>query len=67
MYLPSVKMNVIEATPSKTPSHRTQSVKSNTYKFPTRSVLKWDHVELLGRLPIHAVVFDPAGPEWGRP
>lgn len=49
-----------------TTSHTIQSVKSNTYKFPSRSVLKWDHVEFLGCFPVHTVVFDPAGTKWSR-
>ena len=30
-------------------------------------MLERDHVELLGRLAVHAVVLDPAGPEGSRP
>ena len=57
----------MKTIPSKITSQRRQSIKANTYKFPPRSVLKRDDVKLLGRFPIHAVVFDPAGTKRGRP
>lgn len=50
-----------------TTSYTIQSVKPNTYKFPSRSVLKRDHVEFLGCFPVHTVVFDPTGTKWSRP
>lgn len=40
---------------------------SSTHELPSRPVLERDHVELLGRLAVHAVVLDPAGPEGGGP
>lgn len=69
MYASLVDIHTTEMTPSKTTSYilLIPSVTSNTYKLPPRSVLKGDHVEFLGRFPIHAVVFDPTGTKWSGP